>query len=82
MPQSDLEILMREIQKKLERLKKVKSALKKVKGAGKDVWGMDAQSFVNQAREDDATFFLRMITNSNKYKKLTLYSWTKLDFFI
>ncbi|MDO8366844.1 MAG: hypothetical protein Q7T20_08620 [Saprospiraceae bacterium] len=52
LPQSDLEILVREIQQKLERLKKVKAALKKVKGAGKGVWKIDAQEFVNQSRED------------------------------
>jgi len=52
LPQSDLEILAREIQQKLERLKKIKAALKKVKGAGKGVWQIDAQEFVNQSRED------------------------------
>lgn len=52
LPQSDLEVLAREIQQKLERLKKVKAALKKVKGAGKGVWQVDAQELINQSRED------------------------------
>ena len=52
LPQSDLEVLAREIQQKLERLKKVKAALKKVKGSGKGVWDGDAQEIINQSRED------------------------------
>ena len=52
LPQSDLELLMREIQQKLERVKRVKSALSKVRGTGQGVWPMDAQEFVNQSRED------------------------------
>lgn len=52
LPQSDLEQLAREIQQKLERLKKVKAALKKVKGSGKGVWQVDAQEFINSSRED------------------------------
>ncbi|MBP6812461.1 MAG: hypothetical protein KA138_13120 [Saprospiraceae bacterium] len=52
LPQSDLEVLAREIQQKLERLKKVKAALKKVKGSGKGVWDGDAQEIINQSREE------------------------------
>jgi hypothetical protein len=52
LPQSDLEIIMREIQQKLERVKRVKAALDKVRGAGQGVWPMDAQEYVIQSRED------------------------------
>ncbi len=52
LPQSDLEVLAREIQQKLDRLKKVKAALEKARGSGKGVWDGDAQAIINQSRED------------------------------
>lgn len=50
--EEEMEMLMREIQQRLERVRRIRAVLNEVRGAGTGVWPMDAQEFVNQSRED------------------------------
>lgn len=52
----ELAELAREIQRRAERLTRVRKVLAKYKGIGKGVWNMDAQEHINQLRADDRQF--------------------------
>ncbi|MDX2304571.1 MAG: hypothetical protein NW226_17315 [Microscillaceae bacterium] len=49
----DLELILNEILKKIDRRKKVESILDGFIGSGQGIWEMDAQQHVNSLREDD-----------------------------
>ena len=52
LPQNELEVLAKEIFKRLERLQRVQAMLMKIQGAGKGLWEGDAQVIINKLRED------------------------------
>lgn len=49
----ELDELARALQQKAERLERFRDFLASIKGSGADVWGMDAQEYINQLRADD-----------------------------
>lgn len=51
--QDELDKLLLEILKRLDRAHQMKSVLRKYRGSGKGVWKKDAQDYVNQLREED-----------------------------
>jgi len=53
LPPADKEEVYSYFSSKLQRKKYALSVLNKIKGSGKNVWGMDAQEYVNQLRSDD-----------------------------
>ena len=51
--QSELEIILQEIMKRVDRKKQIESILDQYVGIGEGVWETDAQIYVNQIREED-----------------------------
>jgi len=49
----ELELILSEIKKKIDRKKKVESILDDFIGKGKGIWGMDPQNFVENLREEE-----------------------------
>jgi len=50
---SELEIVLKEIHKKVDKEKKIKSILNEYKGIGKGIWKIDAQQYIDQERDQD-----------------------------
>jgi hypothetical protein len=51
--QSELELILKEVLRRIDRRKRVEAALNKLVGSGVGVWGLDAQEYINALREDD-----------------------------
>ena len=51
--QSELELILKEILRRIDRKKRAEVALNKLIGSGTGVWGSDAQQYINALREDD-----------------------------
>lgn len=49
----ELEVILKEILKRLDRKKKIESILEEYTGMGEGVWEMDAQEYVNELRAED-----------------------------
>ncbi len=49
----ETEAVYQELKRRLDRVARARAALDKVKGKGTGVWGLDAQDYVNQLREND-----------------------------
>ena len=49
----ELELILSEIMRKMDKRKRILSILDDYVGKGKGVWGMDAQEYVNRLREKD-----------------------------
>jgi len=50
---NDLELLLKEILQKMDRVEKAQSALDNFIGVGKGVWNLDAQDYVYSLRQED-----------------------------
>ena len=50
---NELEIILKEIHRKVDKEKKIKSILNEYKGIGKGIWKIDAQQYVDQERDQD-----------------------------
>lgn len=50
---NELELILKEIRRKVDKEKKVKSILREYKGIGKGVWKIDAQKYIDQERDQD-----------------------------
>lgn len=51
--QNELEIILQEIMKRIDRKKQIDSILNQYVGIGKGVWETDAQIYVNRIREEE-----------------------------
>ena len=49
----ELEILLKEVIKKIEETKRIDSILEEYMGIGEGVWKSDAQEYINELREED-----------------------------
>ncbi|RRB02163.1 hypothetical protein [Larkinella rosea] len=49
----ELEVVYRELLKRLNRIGRIKTTLTKFRGKGENVWAQDAQEHINKLREDD-----------------------------
>ncbi len=49
----ELELLLKEVIKKIEETKRIDSILEEYMGIGEGVWKSDAQEYVNELREGD-----------------------------
>ena len=47
----DLELILKEILKKVDQEKRIKSILNEYKGIGKGIWKIDAQNYINKERD-------------------------------
>lgn len=57
---AELEIILDELVRRINRSQQIKEALLKVKGKGKGVWtkeGEDAQEYINNIRENDRCLY-------------------------
>lgn len=50
---NELETILKEIHRKIDKEKKIKSILEEYKGIGKGIWKTDAQQYINQDRDQD-----------------------------
>ncbi len=50
---SELEIVLKEIHRKVDKEKIITSILKEYKGIGKGIWKIDAQQYIDQERDQD-----------------------------
>lgn len=51
--QAELELILREILRRVDRRNRAEAALDKLMGRGSGVWDGDAQQYINALREDD-----------------------------
>ena len=51
--QNELELILKEILRRIDRRKRVEAALNKLMGSGIGVWSLEAQEYINALREDD-----------------------------
>lgn len=49
----ELELMLKEVLRRLDQKKRAEAALDKLIGAGKGVWEEDAQQYTNELREGD-----------------------------
>ena len=49
----ELEILLKEVIKKIDETKRIDSILEEYMGIGEGVWKSDAQEYINELREED-----------------------------
>lgn len=49
----ELELILREILRRIDRRKRLEAALDSLIGCGEGVWNSDAQEYVNGLRDDD-----------------------------
>lgn len=51
--EKELELILKEVLRRLDRRKRAEAALNKIIGSGAGVWDTDAQKYINSLREDD-----------------------------
>jgi hypothetical protein len=51
--QYELELILKEILRRIDRRKRAKAALDKLEGCGIGVWESDAQQYINALRDED-----------------------------
>lgn len=50
---NELEIILKEIHRRVDKEQKVKSILGEYKGVGEGIWKIDAQQYINDERDQD-----------------------------
>jgi len=50
---NELELILKEILKKVDQEKRIKTILNEYKGIGKGIWEIDAQQYINEERDKE-----------------------------
>ena len=50
---NDLEVILKEVLRRVNRKKRIEKALDNLIGIGQGVWDLDAQAYIQELREDD-----------------------------